>query len=114
VPAYRFLWSPHDEFSEHVRRYTAGEIRGLMDEAGLEVRRLSYFNMLLFPPVAVIRLASRLTPRGADSRFDCEMTRPGRANAALSRVFASEAGILDRVNLPVGLSILALGVTPTA
>ena len=36
VPAFRFLWSGHDVFLEHKRRYRLGEIEAAMREAGLE------------------------------------------------------------------------------
>ncbi|MBI2318725.1 MAG: glycosyltransferase [Betaproteobacteria bacterium] len=53
VPAYPWLWSPHDEFSQHKRRYTLGGMRSLVERCGLRVTYASYFNCLLFPFGAV-------------------------------------------------------------
>lgn len=60
VPAFRFLWSGHDVFLEHRRRYTAAMIEGTVRAAGLEVVRTRYFFGLLFPVIAVLRLYNRL------------------------------------------------------
>ena len=56
VPAYCFLWGRQDEISNHRRRYVASEVRQRVADAGFSVRRLTYFNTLLFPIVASIRL----------------------------------------------------------
>ena len=37
VPAFRFLWSGHDVFLEHKRRYRLPEIEAVMRDAGLDV-----------------------------------------------------------------------------
>jgi SAM-dependent methyltransferase len=109
VPAYRFLWGPQDEVSRHRRRYVAREIEERATEAGFQLRRLSYFNTLLFPGIAAIRLL-RPRRRGEDLRSDFALTRPGRLNDLLGRVFALEASLLERIDLPFGVSILALAV----
>lgn len=49
VPAHRWLWSAHDTFLHHKRRYTADELRRKISAAGLEPVKLSYFNTFLFP-----------------------------------------------------------------
>lgn len=56
VPAFSFLWSGHDEFLGHKRRYTLKEIEKVAGNAGLIVERRSYFFGLIFPLVAVLRL----------------------------------------------------------
>jgi len=67
VPAFRFLWSGHDVFLEHKRRYTLGEIEQAMRRAGLEVVRGAYYFGAVFPLAAAVRLATRrdATPRSS-------------------------------------------------
>jgi 2-polyprenyl-3-methyl-5-hydroxy-6-metoxy-1,4-benzoquinol methylase len=67
VPAFRFLWSGHDVFLEHRRRYTLAEIEQTMRAAGLEVVKSAYYFGLVFPLAAAVRLASRddATPRSS-------------------------------------------------
>jgi 2-polyprenyl-3-methyl-5-hydroxy-6-metoxy-1,4-benzoquinol methylase len=67
VPAFRFLWSGHDVFLEHQRRYTLPEIEQTMRQAGLEVVRGAYYFGAIFPLAAAVRLATRNdeTPRSS-------------------------------------------------
>ena len=116
VPAFRSLWSRQDEVAHHKRRYRKPEVEGLLEGAGLEPVRASYFNTLLFLPIAAIRLARRLPGLGGGNSGngnDFEATGGyGALNALLARVFGSEAGLLTRANLPFGVSIFALGRKP--
>ncbi len=59
VPAFQFLWSGHDVFLEHKRRYRLGEIEAVLRAAKLEIVRGSYYFGLVFPLAAAVRLASR-------------------------------------------------------
>lgn len=110
VPAYRFLWGRQDEISSHLRRYTAKELRAKIQRAGLAVRKLTYFNTLMFPLIALIRLRRRLLPHLPDSELksDFTMTRPGRLNDLLVSVFSAESAIINRMSMPFGVSILAV------
>ena len=112
VPAYQWMWGRQDEISHHFRRYTAPRLRETLSGAGFEPRRLSYFNTLLFAPIAAIRLLRRALPAGDDSRSDFEMTKGGPANRVLARVFGAEARWLQRHDLPFGVSLLALATSP--
>lgn len=105
VPALPWLWSKHDETHHHFRRYTKASLTGALKRAGLEPVRVSYFNTLLFPLIAGLRLARKAFGI-AESADD---TMPGPATNALFRtVFGLEAHIIGRVNLPVGVSLLAV------
>jgi SAM-dependent methyltransferase len=112
VPAYKFLWGAQDEISHHKRRYTTPEIRERMRDAGFKVRRLSYFNTFLFPAIAGVRVLRPYKPGSADLKSDFTMTKPGPANTVLGKVFALEAPVVERTNLPFGVSILCLAYKP--
>jgi SAM-dependent methyltransferase len=112
VPAYRFLWGAQDEVSMHHRRYSAGQLRDRIKSAGLVVRRLTFFNTLLFAPIAGIRLTRRLVPGLRSDRSDFNFPAPGPLNRTLSRVFGLESGVVARTNLPFGVSILCLAQRP--
>jgi hypothetical protein len=60
VPAFPFLWSGHDVYLEHRRRYTIETLRTRVEAAGLEVDRINYFFGAVFPIAAAIRLAERV------------------------------------------------------
>ena len=46
APALRWLWGSLDEGLSHCRRYEKHDMRQLLEEAGLEVMVLRYFNLL--------------------------------------------------------------------
>jgi SAM-dependent methyltransferase len=107
VPAYRFLWGKQDEVSHHRRRYTARTLRGALERAGFAVDRTSYFNTILFPPIATVRLGRRLLRRPGAAQSDFDLG-PAGLNRVLGAVFGAEAGVLARRDLPFGVSVLAL------
>ena len=82
--------------------------------AGLAPRRITYFNTLLFPPIAAIRVGKRLLRRQrSDPSSDLEMTDDsGRLNGLLRRIFESESSLLARRDLPFGVSLLAIAEAP--
>jgi 2-polyprenyl-3-methyl-5-hydroxy-6-metoxy-1,4-benzoquinol methylase len=54
VPAFRMLWSGHDDYLGHHRRYTLGELMEQARATGFSIRRSHYlFSHLLLP--ALIR-----------------------------------------------------------
>jgi len=63
VPAFQFLWSDHDVFLEHKRRYRLHEIESVARQAGLEVVRGSYYFGAVFPIAAGLRLLERSRSR---------------------------------------------------
>ena len=104
VPANPWMWSAHDVAHHHHRRYRKGEIEQLANEAGFEIDLLSPFNSLLFPPIAAVRLAGKLT--GKD---DSDDAMPGAlVNWALDTVFGLEKSLIGRVPMPFGVSLVAV------
>ena len=104
VPAYSWLWSAHDERLHHFRRYTAAALRKLALEAGWTVRRITYFNTLLFPFAAVARVVDKMFP----GRQPSGTRIPAPAiNSALYRTFSMEKVLLKQFNFPFGVSIMA-------
>ena len=105
VPAYRWAWSDHDVALGHRRRYTRRSLRRALEAAGLKVERTTYFHSWLVPPAFVLRRtpARRLVKGSAE---EASFVGP-RVNALLRFVAETERRVLGRVDLPVGLSVLA-------
>ncbi|ALI02843.1 methyltransferase domain-containing protein [Pseudomonas sp. FW306-02-F02-AA] len=59
VPAFQFLWSGHDDFLEHKRRYTLPQLERVAREAGLTVKQGTYYFGAVFPIAATLRLLSQ-------------------------------------------------------
>jgi SAM-dependent methyltransferase len=106
VPAFQMLWSPHDVSHHHRRRYRAGQLRKVVSEAGYDVRYLSYYNFLLFPPILAARLVQRFSSTPADPNGLELPPRP--LNWLLRSTFAAERLVLGRASLPVGVSLILL------
>ena len=114
VPAYQWMWGRQDEASFHRRRYARGLLLAQLAAAGLEPERCTYFNALLFLPVALFRLAARLRRAPREAGASDFGYPPGPINAALERVFGFEAVLLRRLNFPFGVSIFAVARKPGA
>ena len=104
VPANKWMWSAHDVAHHHHRRYGKGELRNVARECGFEVDLLSPFNSLLFPLIAAVRAAGKVT--GRESADDAMPPKP--VNAILKGVFGLEAGLIGRLPLPFGVSLVAV------
>lgn len=104
VPANKWMWSAHDVAHHHHLRYRRGELARQARGCGYEIDLISPFNSLLFPLIAAVRLAGKLT--GRESADDAMPPRP--VNALLRTVFGLEAGLIGRVPLPFGVSLLAV------
>jgi SAM-dependent methyltransferase len=107
VPAFGFLWSGHDVFLEHKRRYRLAEIDAAMRDAGLEVMRGSYYFGLVFPLAVAVRLASRhaTEPRSSLKKHGAI------TNGLLGALCAAELPLF-RLNRLAGLSVFVLAKKP--
>ena len=107
VPAFRFLWSGHDVFLEHKRRYTLAEIEQTMRAAGLAVVRGAYYFGAVFPLAAAVRLATRNdpTPRSTLKRHGA------LTNRLLAAACAMELPLFP-INRLAGLSAFVLARKP--
>ena len=109
VPAYHFLWSHHDEVNHHYRRYTLKGLKELVKKVDLNPLRATYYNTLLFIPIAVFRLLSKIIPeklirKGAGSDATLH-TNDGLISRTLYRIFNLELSMLKLFDLPFGVSI---------
>ncbi len=110
VPANKWMWSAHDVAHHHFRRYTKVELARVFREAGYDIQLHSYFNTLLFPAIAAARLIGKA--RLSESADDA---MPGpTTNALLQRLFGVEAGLIGRIPMPFGVSLIAVVRRPRA
>ncbi len=107
VPAFHFLWSGHDDFLEHKRRYTLNQLENVVVSAGLSVKHGSYYFGMVFPIAAVLRLANRWErhTEGA-SRSQLSRHHPF-VNFILAGACQSELPFM-RVNRFAGLTVFCL------
>ena len=108
VPANKWMWSAHDVAVHHHRRYSKRHLARIVREAGLEVQLLSHFNSLLFPLIAAARAVAKLT--GREFAEDRQPSAP--VNAVLNWIFGLEAGLIGRLPMPFGVSLVAVVQRP--
>lgn len=85
VPAFMSLWSPHDVFLEHYRRYTLPELVATLESSGLEVLETQYLFGSLYLPAWIVRQMRR----GGRPKSDLRPSRPF-VNAILKSVLDLE------------------------
>ena len=107
VPALPSLWGKQDEVSHHRRRYTRRMLYDTFERAALSRPAVSYFNTFLLPPIAAIRWLRRLQGGSQATRSDFEDNHPGPVNQVLTAIFSAERHLIQRIPLPLGVSLLA-------
>jgi SAM-dependent methyltransferase len=107
VPAYQFLWSDHDIAVHHKRRYTRLQLRDLLQMGGFIVERATYWNFLLFLPIAAMRLLKRATHIKENKQTDL-VELPGQINGLLEALLEIENGIIGWFDVPFGVSVMCV------
>lgn len=109
VPAFKFLWGPHDVALMHFRRYTRKQLTGRLHQAGLCVERVNYSVFFLFPVVVLIRFLERFRKGPAQVRLP---SVPSGLNRMLVILQDIETWLVMRCPLPWGSSVVAVARKP--
>ena len=109
VPAFQFLWSGHDVFLGHYRRYTNNMIESVVKKAGLTPLKSRYFFGALFLAISVIRFCKKaLFNRGLLKAQSELKPYPNWLNSALITLHDIERNTVFNYNKMFGLSIFCL------
>lgn len=104
VPAFMSLWSSHDRYLGHKRRYNIRSLRELLSSVHeLEVKKLYYYYAPIFPLAVLVRLWRRYA--GSDGQSDLRVV-PESINAILLALAHCEAKLACKNKL-AGLSVVA-------
>jgi SAM-dependent methyltransferase len=76
VPAFQWLWSPHDEFLGHRRRYTLDQLHEVVEQQGLQIERSAYFFALTLPLAVATRMVARYLPGNSGPRSQLRRHHP--------------------------------------
>lgn len=109
VPAFQFLWSGHDEYLEHKRRYKLSQLEECVKRAGLKPVQGAYYFGFVFPLAATTRLATRLLHSGGGVAESQLRRHSAFTNAVLAKVCRAEIPFL-RINRLAGLTAFCLAV----
>jgi SAM-dependent methyltransferase len=107
VPAFKWLWTAHDDLNHHVTRYTAHEIRTAIQRAGLVTVETGYMFQSLVVPKLLVR--ARETLRSGSARVPG--IPPPVLNSAARAWFRAEYSLAGW--LPFGSSVLAIAAPAT-
>jgi SAM-dependent methyltransferase len=107
VPALQFLWSQHDEVTQHRRRYSKRLFKRQLEDAGFVLDELTFFNSALLVPIAAVRLLERFSKKRLATESDLKSV-PAALNAILKALFGAERHVMATVPLPLGVSLLAV------
>ncbi|MHB1310887.1 MAG: class I SAM-dependent methyltransferase [Gemmatimonadaceae bacterium] len=108
VPAFRALWTAHDDLNQHVTRYRRDELASLVAAHGLDVVHARYFFVLLAGAKLLVRALERIrrSPPGAPG------VPAGPVNAALEFTCRAEQAVLGRHAPWFGSSLLLVARAP--
>jgi SAM-dependent methyltransferase len=111
VPAFQFLWSGHDDFLSHKRRYTLHQLKDVVASAGLRVEHSSYYFGMVFPIAVAQRLADKwCRNEGGATKSHLARHHP-LVNITLSVLCQSELPFM-RFNRFAGLTVFCLAESP--
>lgn len=107
LAAFESLKGAHDCAVDVDRRYTRAQVRAILGGENFEIERLTYWNALFAPPIAVLRWLSRRRPANEAVRSDFRPL-PGFLNSALKNLAALELRASRHLSLPFGTSVFAV------
>jgi 2-polyprenyl-3-methyl-5-hydroxy-6-metoxy-1,4-benzoquinol methylase len=105
VPAFQSLWSGHDVFLEHVKRYRLAQLHDVASRAGLRILHEQYLFAALFPAAWVLRRLKRSTEPQSDLK-----TIGPVLNTVLRSYFTLEGRL--RWNRVAGLTAFVVAEVP--
>jgi len=106
VPAYPWMWSAHDVWNHHYRRYTRQTLLELFQGLNMEIVRSFYFNSILFPVALLSRWFHAVSGRECPVK-DLDVLPPA-LNRLLRMIFQTERHVIRSSGFPFGLSCLVL------
>jgi ubiquinone/menaquinone biosynthesis C-methylase UbiE len=108
VPAFKFLWSEHDEVNNHYRRYSRRDLIRALERSGFGVAKSSYWNIAMFFPASLVRLSKRLFFRNAGKKDHFYRVNP-LVNWFLAALLRLENSLILRLDVPFGVSVFCIG-----
>jgi len=108
APAYRWLWSYHDDAVHAQHRFTRGELSALVRQAGFDDPRGTYWNSIPLPLIVIKRKLLGSLGDASDVRmFPPWIERVFNAAMAVERAWMHRVG-----SLPAGCSVLLVARKP--
>ena len=110
VPAFQRIWSGHDIFLEHKRRYTLTQIEHVVERAGLHVKHGVYYFGAVFPIAAATRVVGKVFERRNKQPESQLKKHAPLVNGILASLCSMELAVLKHNRL-AGLTTFCLART---
>jgi len=107
LAAFEFLKGAHDCAVDVDRRYTRAQVRAILRGENFEIERLTYWNAVFAPPIALLRWLSRHRAPSDEARSDFRPL-PSFVNSALKGFAALELRASRHLSLPFGTSVFGV------
>lgn len=104
VSAGAWLYGPHDVAFNTGRRYARRPIVAAIAESGFRIQRYTHANLVLAPPVVLIRLMQKAEFLPLSTALYTNAT----ANEIMAMSLVAESRCLQQCDLPYGLSLYVL------
>lgn len=104
VPANQWLKRSADDFVHTRQRYDYTELKLKLLQAGFKIEKLSFINMLLFPPAVISCLWEKISL----SKKSPLIKLPPFLNEWIGFLLSLEAHLINNINSPFGLGLLAV------
>jgi len=104
VPAFMSLWSGHDVYLEHFRRYTKKTLRTLLHHSRYTIQSLYYFYGSIFPAVWLARKM-----KGDKEKIDSDMKPMSSLTNGILRAVCSIEFPFRKINRIAGVTCVAEG-----
>ncbi len=110
VPAFMWLWSNHDVYLEHYRRYDLKDLKTVLGDCGIQIERAHYFYGAVLPLVAGVRLAGKLRKSQAAPESDMRI-HGDFVNGLLLGASRAEVAVMG-ANRLAGTTVFARAIKP--
>ncbi|MEM9680939.1 MAG: class I SAM-dependent methyltransferase, partial [Bacteroidota bacterium] len=103
VPAFKSLWSVHDDANMHHRRYTRKELVSKVTANGLDISSSGYWNVLLFLPIWIYRKLFSIRSKNNQPELG-DLNRIPPFNGFFTGLLNTENRLQRYVRFPFGVS----------
>jgi 2-polyprenyl-3-methyl-5-hydroxy-6-metoxy-1,4-benzoquinol methylase len=105
VPAFRALWTQHDQLNQHRTRFTKHSFARVARASRMKIMSSRYFFIWLFAAKLAVRAAEAILP--VNPRIP-RIPSPA-VNAILYRLSCTEEKLTRQFPIPIGSSLLVVG-----
>jgi SAM-dependent methyltransferase len=103
VPAFRILWSKHDDVNMHFRRYQKNELKRKLENIHFEINKSGYWNFFLFVPILLVRILGKLT-FSKTQKTTGNLNKSTIFNSLFFNLINFENKVLKYLSFPFGVS----------